>query len=137
MLVANATSKPTANALIPIILIASYLTLHPTPANAVANRKILVGLRKDAAMGLHRTLVAGMKRSVEFNKVAKTKATANSGIPDLVLVISESSFPCAKTSEATSTTGAIMKIRTDFVANATSAASLLTCAAAATTCAVS
>ena len=133
MLVANATSKPTANAFVPITLMASYLTLNPTPANAIANKNVLVGLRKDDAIGLHRTLVTGKNKSVEFNKVAATKATAKNGIPALVLVVSESLFPCAKIIEATRTTGAIMKMRTDFVAKATSAASLLTCAAAATT----
>ena len=85
MLVANATANPTTNAFSPMILMARYFTLNPTPANAVANRKALPGFTKDAAMELHSRLVIGTERSAEFNRVATTKATANNGTPDLTV----------------------------------------------------
>src|SRR3972149_7992452 len=63
MLVAHATANPTTNAFSPMILMARYFTLNPTPANAVANRKALPGFTKDAAMELHSRLVIGTERS--------------------------------------------------------------------------
>src|SRR3990167_5313765 len=98
-----------------MILMLWYFTLNPTPANAVANRNVLIGFTKDAAMGPHRSLVNGTKRSAEFKRVATMKARAKNGIPSLPLVIPESFLPSEKTRVAIRTTGAIMKIRTDFV----------------------